>query len=155
MKKILVLCLFSLTAVAAEPMPNANTSAATKGDIVANPSGKTDDLPEAQAVKGWQKGYNQTLKLQMKDLKVMADFPLNSRHPFQISGFDNQDSPYTLEVRTTKKSDKTFHVEYLVTRGNKKESASLTVEKGKIGKIETNTKDILDPVVVFETKITN
>lgn len=154
-KVFLALCAFSICSFAAEPPADPGTMASPKGDIVANPSGKLDDTADPNSIIGWQKGYKQSLKLQMKDLNVTADFPLNSRHAFQVSGFDNLDNPYEVEVKTTKKNDKAFQVEYSVRRGQKKESGTMVIEKGKLGKMEKGTNDILDPVVVFETKITN
>ena len=149
MKCFILIMMTPLLVLAVEP-PTAGTPSADAVKVVPTP-----DTPEAQAVIGWQKGYKQTLKLKMKDLDVMADFPLNSRHPFQIAGFDNLDNPYKLEVKTIKKSEKTFQVEYAVQRGEKKESGTMVVEKGKLGKIEEKTNDILDPLITFETKITN
>ena len=48
----------------------------------------------------------QSIKFETDNLRVAGDFPVNN-HPLIISGFDNLEKPYKLEIQTHKQKEDT------------------------------------------------
>jgi len=98
---------------------------------------------------------DQTFAFEVKDLKVSGKFPLNSLKPITVSGVDQANQPYSIQVITKKESGDTYRVSYQLNRNSKKDqSGSVIVKAGNKGQLVQKEDGKPDTEVRFETTVT-
>jgi hypothetical protein len=80
-------------------------------------------------------------------------YPVNANHPFEVSGFDNQNRQYTLTIKTSHKNDDVFEVAYALKRGEADQTGTITVKKGKLAALSEKPASSLASPIEFEVKI--
>lgn len=97
----------------------------------------------------------QILKIKVDGIKFSGTFPLNLTKPLLLSGFDEQDRSYQIQVTTKRQGQGKFEVKYQIDREAKKDkSGSLIVLAGQKGALSESNRTTGATETLFETTIT-
>ncbi len=103
-------------------------------------------------VKNWQKPHRQAISLITSNLKLNAEFPLHINQQMIITGNDDLNKPYKLELTTKEQTPGIFHTSFKLYRGKHAESSSIVFHKNSIANVSTDSEDIFHKLE-FETRI--
>lgn len=113
---------------------------------------KAETTGKAFLVKNWQKPHRQAVSLITSNLKLNAEFPLHINQHMVITGNDDLNKPYKLELTTKEQTPGIFHTSFKLSRGKQVESSSIVFDKNSIANVSTDSEDIFHKLE-FETRI--
>ena len=104
-------------------------------------------------VANWRKPAQQSFQFVVPGLELSGSFPINSLHPYQISGVDNQNRSYKLQVETHELANRTFRTEFEFIRDLKKRSGAIVSSVGLKAEVSETPSNSVEPTLRFSTTV--